>query len=47
MAKKIKVLTVRVTEGFDARLKRLARKEKRSKADWIRLRMEAAAASKP
>jgi predicted transcriptional regulator len=43
MAKKSKVLTVRVTEAFAARLDRLARKRKRSRAQVIRLSIEAAA----
>ena len=39
MAKKTKVVSVRVTEGFFAKLQRLARRDGRSKADWIRRRI--------
>ena len=46
MQKKIKIVTVRVTEGLNARVQRLARKDGRTKADWIRRRIEAAAAVK-
>ncbi len=41
MAKKNKVVSVRVTDGFHAKLQRLARKDGRSKADWIRRRITA------
>lgn len=36
MEKKTKVVSLRVTEGFNKKLQRLARKDGRSKADWIR-----------
>lgn len=46
MQKKTKIVSVRVTESSDAKLQRLARKEGRSKADWIRRRIFADAKSR-
>jgi predicted DNA-binding protein len=45
MAKKNKIVSIRVTEGFNSKLQRLARKDGRTKADWIRRRITAEAKS--